>query len=201
VGTLMPSRGLAAFLAIAACAWHSSACALDVEGVRFVETLRIDGAGQELLLNGAGVRTRFFVKVYAVGLYLTQKVRQGRDALKLAGPKRVSITILMHEITADQFMTAIREKLNATLGTAEGDAIRHGLEHLGEILDAVKMLKRGHTVFLDFVPGSGMRVVINGEIRGNPIPGREFFDALLDGWIGDKPVSESLKRALLGLDR
>jgi len=55
-------------------------------------------------------------------------------------------------------------------------------------------------VNLDFVPGHGTRVVINGELRGQPIAGRAFFDALLDGWIGENPVSESLKRALLGQD-
>ena len=193
------SRGLAVLL-LATCAWHAGAIAAEVEGVRFDDRLRLEPGNQELVLNGAGVRSKFVFKVYAIGLYLTQKVSQGSEALRMSGPKRVVISILMNEVTADQFMTAIREKLKSTLGTAEGEAIRHGVEHLDEIIDAVKLLKRGYTVFLDFVPGSGTRIVINGESRGNPIAGREFFDAVLDGWIGDTPVSESLKRALLGLD-
>ena len=194
------NRGLAMLLLLAACAWHGSSRAAEVEGVRFDDRLRLDAAHQELVLNGAGVRTKFIFKVYAIGLYLTEKVRQGREALQLPGAKRVAIAILMNEITADQFMSAIREKLTAGVGTPEGEAIRHGVEHVNEIIDAVKLLKRGHTVSLDFIPGVGTRVMINGEMKGHAIPGQAFFNALLDGWIGDKPVSEALKRSLLGLD-
>jgi hypothetical protein len=116
----------------------------------------------------------------------------------MPGPKRVAISIMTEEVTAEQFMTALREKLEATMGTSEGEAIRRGVDHISDIMDGVKLLKRGHTVSLDFVPSAGTRVVINGELKGRPIPGRAFFHAMLDGWIGENPVSESLKRALLG---
>ena len=42
-----------------------------IEGVEFQPTARV--GGQVLQLNGAGLRTRAFFKVYAAGLYVPQK--------------------------------------------------------------------------------------------------------------------------------
>ncbi len=179
--------------------WLSCAArGAEVEGVRFEEKLWIDATPQELVLNGAGVRTKFMFKVYAIGLYLPEKKRLGDEVLHLNGPKRVVISILMREITSEQFMSALRDKLNSDLSPAELRAMQASLEQINEIMLAVKSLKRGHVVALEFVPGHGTRVVINGEVKGNYIPNEEFYRALLTGWIGDKPVNEKLKRALLG---
>jgi hypothetical protein len=53
-------------------------------------------------------------------------------------------------------------------------------------------------IALDWVPGTGTQVVIDNQPHGKPIPGEDFYRALLRIWIGDKPVSGDLKKALLG---
>jgi hypothetical protein len=40
-------------------------------------------------------------------------------------------------------------------------------------------------------------VVVNGEVKGR-VPGEEFNRALLRIWFGERPVDDSLKRAMLG---
>jgi hypothetical protein len=40
--------------------------------------------------------------------------------------------------------------------------------------------------------------VLNGESRGGPIAGEDFYRALLRIWLGEDPVSKDLKKALLG---
>jgi hypothetical protein len=55
--------------AILACTFGQGASAAEVAGVKFQDTLKV--AGKDLQLNGLGVRTKFIVKVYAAGLYLT----------------------------------------------------------------------------------------------------------------------------------
>jgi hypothetical protein len=185
-------------LAILLCGLGGVARAAEVEGVRFEEKLQLDNSRQELVLNGAGVRTKFMMKVYAIGLYLPEKLRRGDEVLHHNGPKRVVISILMREITTEQFMSALRDKLDSDLSPAELRSIHGSLDQINEIMLAVKSLKRGNVVALEYVPGYGTRVVINGEVRGNYIPNEEFYRALLTGWIGDRPVNEKLKRALLG---
>ena len=175
-----------------------AAFAAEVEGVRFLEKLRFDAAQQDLVLNGAGVRTKFMVKVYAIGLYLPEKKHYGDEVLYLKGPKRVVISVLMREITSEQFVSALRDKLSSDLSSAELRAMQTSLDQINEIMSAVKSLRKGHIIALDYVPERGTRVVINGEPMGQYIPSEEFYRALLSGWVGDRPVNEKLKRALLG---
>lgn len=59
-------------------------------------------------------------------------------------------------------------------------------------------VKEGTRIELDFLPGSGTRVSFDGKTRGAPIGDEAFFPALLRNWLGAKPVSEDLKRELLG---
>lgn len=48
-----------------------SALAADVGGVKLVDKASV--GGQDLVLNGAGIRTRAFFKVYVAGLYVPAK--------------------------------------------------------------------------------------------------------------------------------
>jgi hypothetical protein len=53
-------------------------------------------------------------------------------------------------------------------------------------------------IALDWVPGAGTQVTIDGKAEGKPIEGEDFYRALLRIWLGDKPVQDDLKKALLG---
>jgi hypothetical protein len=53
-------------------------------------------------------------------------------------------------------------------------------------------------IHLDFVPGTGTRVIVNGQPRGSVIPGDDFFTSVLRIWIGDKPADADLKKGLIG---
>ena len=50
-----------------------SSQAADIEGVKLADRVRLSETGPELVLNGAGVRTRLVFKVYVSALFLTQK--------------------------------------------------------------------------------------------------------------------------------
>ena len=58
--------------------------------------------------------------------------------------------------------------------------------------------KEGMRIRLDWVPGTGTRVSIDGAPADAPIPGEDFYRALLRIWLGPDPVQSDLKRALLG---
>jgi hypothetical protein len=59
------------------------------------------------------------------------------------------------------------------------------------------VLKKGAVVVLDYLPGTGTRISINGEEK-LVIKGEDFFQAMLRIWIGNKPVDGGLRRAMLG---
>lgn len=173
----------------------SAASAAEVAGVRVDDTARVGGA--ELVLNGAGLRTRVFFKIYVAGLYLGARKTAAAEVLALAGPKRVSLR-LMRELSAQQLVEALEEGLRENTPSAEQEAIKTRTVELSATMLAVQTAKEGDIVALDFIPASGTQVLLNGTPRGSPIAGEDFYRALLRIWLGDKPVSADLKKAMLG---
>ena len=56
----------------------------------------------------------------------------------------------------------------------------------------------GDSFGVDWIPGVGTQVLVNGQPQGEPIREPEFFRALLRIWLGDKPADAQLKDQLLG---
>ena len=71
------------------------------------------------------------------------------------------------------------------------------VKQLDKIFTAVKAVKKGDVVLLDYLPGAGTRVTVRGEDKGT-IPGEDFNRALLRIWLGESPADASLKKAMLG---
>jgi hypothetical protein len=61
-------------------------------------------------------------------------------------------------------------------------------------------MREGETVWLDFVPGRGTEVSVNGTPLGM-IEGDDFNSALLSVWLGKEPVTIELKNAMVGVDK
>jgi len=182
---------------VLAAALPLAAAGAEVAGVKLDDRTKLDGGGPELVLNGAGVRTRFVVKVYVAGLYLTEKKGAAADAIALGGPKRVGITML-RDVGAQQFNEALVDGFRANNSAADVEKLKGALDELSGIMTGLGEAKKGNVIALDFVPGTGTRVLVNGAPRGKPIAGDEFYRALLRIWLGDKPVDGDLKKAMLG---
>lgn len=172
-----------------------AAQAVEIEGVQFED--KIKAGNTELVLNGAGLRTRVFFKVYAIGLYVTEKKAAAADVLAQKGAKRLRIALL-RDLTAEQFADALIERVQANHSATELEALKARLDKFSAILLGLKAAPKGSVVAIDWLPESGTRLSFNGEKRGEDIPGEDFQRALLKIWLGDKPAQDDLKEALLG---
>jgi len=81
------AAALVGLLAVAALAQP-----ITIEGVKFEPRATV--GDQTLVLNGAGLRTRAFFKVYAAGLYVQQKSGDAATLLAQTGALRMSIGML-----------------------------------------------------------------------------------------------------------
>jgi hypothetical protein len=169
--------------------------AAEVAGVKIDDKTRVGNS--ELTLNGAGLRRRAFFQVYAIGLYLPQKASNAAAVLEQPGPKRVSIHML-RDVGADAFTEALRDGIRANHSESDIKALEPRVNELAAIMAEVKEAKKGMAITLDWQPPSGTVMLVNGAPRGKPISGEDFYRALLRVWVGDKPVQDDLKRALLG---
>jgi len=169
--------------------------AAEIEGVKLDE--RVTLGASELQLNGAGVRKRVFFRVYVGALYLTEKKSGAADAIALKGAKRVSMTLL-RDLGARQLSEALEEGIRANHSQAELAPLRERIDLLVAVMNEIGGAKEKTAIALDYLPESGTRITVDAAARGKPIPGEDFYAALLRIWLGDKPVDADLKKAMLG---
>ena len=167
----------------------------EVAGVKIEDRDRV--ASAELVLNGAGLRKRAFFQVYAAGLYLAEKKTLAAEAIAAAGPKRVAMHML-RDVDADQLSGALADGIKDNHGEAEAKALEPRVKQLAAIMAEMKEAKKGMRITLDWLPAAGTQVTVEGKPAGAPIPGEDFYRALLRIWLGDNPVQADLKKALLG---
>lgn len=167
--------------------------AAEVAGVRLPES--VQSAGQVLVLNGAGLRTRLLFKVYVAALYVPARTNSAADVIGSSAPRRVSLHLL-REVEADALARALREGIARNHATAEVAALTPRLDQLESIMRGIGTTKAGDTVGLDFSAG-GVEVSLNGQARG-AVADSTLARALLRVWLGEQPVDPALKQGLLG---
>ncbi|MES2258898.1 MAG: chalcone isomerase family protein [Pseudomonadota bacterium] len=168
--------------------------AAEAGGVKFDDTITL--AGQQLKLNGAGLRTKVIFKLYALGLYLPEKKSTAAEIQSLAGARRIQIVVL-RELTSEQFGDAFMAGLNANTEAAERTKFLPQTKQFGEMFAAIPGLKKGDVLTVDWLPGTGTVCTLNGKKIGE-VQDVGFYNAILRIWIGDKPADGSLKPLLLG---
>ncbi len=190
----MASSRKALLCALLLCA--GAAQAVELEGVKLEERIRVDG--EELLLNGAGLRTRMFFKVYVAGLYFGRRVSTPQAALHAKGAKRV-IFVMLREASAEQFVESIDESLQENSTPQELARMKRHTDALYAMIRAIGQANKGMRIVIDFTPSNGgTTLVVDGVAQGKPmLGGEEYYRFLLRIWLGDIPAQEELKRALL----
>lgn len=168
---------------------------LVVDGQAFDTAARIGNI--ELKLNGAGLRQVAWFKAYAAGLYLPDKTRAAAQALNGAGPKRLQMR-MMQDVPTAEFIKAFDKGIGRNSSAAELAALKERMARFDLILTQIGQVKKGDVVNLDFIPGQGLVLTLNGKPRGEAIAGEDLYAAFLRIFIGDKPTDERLKASLLG---
>jgi hypothetical protein len=187
-------QALAALL-LAGAAAATWAQPLEVEGVKLDATAQV---GQTpLQLNGAGLRTKVFFKVYVAGLYVPQKANTAAQLLAQKGPRRVSISML-RDVDAESFAKALNDGLRDNHSEAQFAAMKAQIEALNANLKAVGEAKKGDVIHIEYLADTGTRITVNGAPRGSAIAGDDFFTSVLRIWLGDKPVDATLKKGMVG---
>ncbi len=169
--------------------------AVEVEGQKFEPTVAL--GGQTLNLNGVGLRKRAIFKVYVAGLYAGQKSTSAAALVNDKGARRVSLKML-RDVEAQSFIDSFNEGLKNNTPEAQLTALKPQVDALVATLKAIGEAKKGDVINFDYTPDGGTRITVNGQAKGSPIPGADFFSAVLRIWLGDKPADETLKKGMLG---
>ena len=148
---------------------------------------------QSLVLNGMGLRTKFFIKVYVGGLYLAQKQSSAAAVLAADAPRRM-VMHFIYDVSKDQMCDAWDEGLEKNTPKASAE-VKKDFKTLCSWMGGVG---KGTELVLTYLPGEGTTVEISGKLKGT-LPGKATADAILGTWIGPDPGPGSgFKKAVLG---
>ncbi len=165
------------------------AIAREVAGVQFPDAVAVGGT--DLRLNGAGLRKRLFVKVYAGGLYLAAASGDAEAIVAADAPKRVRM-VFLRDVDRKSILGAFREGFEKN-SAAEASTL---IPKLDLLAPAIGDVKSGGEITVSYLPGQGTVVV--GPAGSATIEGKPFADALFRNWLGPRPADDDLKKAMLG---
>ena len=152
-----------------------------------------------MTLTGLGLRTKTFlkVKVYVIGLYVADSALPGlkakasspdvyKDLIWGDFPKELQLK-LVRDVTAAQMQEAIHEAL--TPQNADKARTEAFIGYFGDI-------KEGQDYVLRWAPGGTLETIAVGQAKPK-IEDKNFAAAVFAIWLGDKPIQEDIKPALV----
>jgi len=165
----------------------------EIAGVALADTVtQINGT--ELRLNGAGIRSKFFFKVYIGALYLESVSQEADTVIAPDTGKQLLMHFLYKEVSKDDLVEAWNVGFDKN-GSA--DQLAELSTQIAAFNAMFETVKSGDQIVLDYSPEGGTSVSIRGELKG-VIKGKPFNDLLLSIWLGKSPVDEDLRDDLLG---
>ena len=152
--------------------------------------------GEVLLLNGVGLREKFWVDIYVGSLYLVNKNSNVAEILSTSNAFRLQMDFVYKEVANEKLLKAWRDGFEKNQEKNTLVALKSRTEQFYSYFasNAVK----GDQFILDYLPGIGTKVIKNKKLLG-VIPGEDFKNALLEIWLGNFPADSGLKKGLLGL--
>ena len=151
-------------------------------------------SGNELTLNGAGIRKKLFIKLYVASLYVANKSDQTEQLLGMSQAMCMRLHITSGKITSKKMIKATREGFTkSTQGNTSSIS-----EEIETFLGWLKQpIKKGDQFEFSFTPQDTTVVSKNDQLLGE-INNKEFSAALFGIWLGADPAQADLKSKLLG---
>jgi hypothetical protein len=181
------------FLAFTALlATYSATGQLIIEDVTVEKNLTV--SGQELTLNGAGVRTKAFFDLYVGALYTTAKTTDGNKLIKEDKPMAITLDITSRLVSQSTMIDAVENGFEDSCTKKERTAIKSEIEKFIGFFNEEIVLDDHFEIA--YLPGKGTVVSKNGKVKGT-IAGLAFKKGLFGIWLGNEPADEDLKELML----
>ena len=147
-----------------------------------------------LKLNGAGVREKFFMDMYACALYLKKTTNNSTKIISSDEHAAIKIHIISGLITSKKMTNAVEEGFeNSTGGNTE--KLRKEIDQFKAVFSNEEIEKKDIYDII-YIPNKGTIIFKNGKIQPI-IKGLAFKKALFGIWLCNKPADKDLKEDLL----
>ncbi|QYJ79851.1 chalcone isomerase family protein [Shewanella acanthi] len=165
--------------------------AIEVSGVQIADKITLQE--QPLTLNGAGIRSKFFMDLYVGSLYVPTHMKTTAEVID-APIAAIRLNITSGLITSEKMHDAIIEGFEAATADNTTDIQSQIDAFMALFKDEIKL---GDQFTFVASKAQGVTAYKNGQEQAT-IEGEMFRQALLKIWLGEKPAQKSLKEAMLG---
>jgi Chalcone isomerase-like len=185
-------KWLAAFFLAVSLLAHD-ANAKTVAGYTFPDTIQIDG--KTLVLNGMGLRTLTIlsIRVYVAGLYVEHP---SQDARAIESAPGIKVILLQYLRSGSKEQVEHEFRAGEQTNCGAGQCPQSDEPDFERLIKLSPAVQAGDTTTY-IIRRSGLQVLFNNRLLAtfsNP----DLAFRILDGFIGARPPSESLRAALLG---
>ncbi len=177
-------------VSVAATTVAVAALAGELAGVKVPDSAIV--GGQELVLNGLGLRKKAIFSVYVGALYLPAKSSDPAAIIALEAPKRMEMHFV-RDVGKDKIAEGWRDGF-ANNSAAKLPALQ---QRLDEFAAKWTDMSDGDMAAMIYVGGGVLKLEIKGREVAS-FQGKEFADAVFACWLGTTPPSADLKNGLLG---
>ncbi|CAH1042801.1 chalcone isomerase family protein [Halomonas sp. TD01] len=157
-------------------------------GERFERVVEIDG--QRYALMGSGVFRYMIWTAYAGAYYQLEGETEPQPLSDV--PRRLELAYF-HDIEAADFAEATEKTLKESLTLYEFNQIEQDLERLNQ---RYRDVTPGDRYLLSW-DGEWLRLALNGDVVFED-DSAEFASAMFGIWLGERPLSDAFRDALLG---
>ena len=163
-----------------------------VSGIEIPEKLKANGTN--LILNGAGVREKFFMDLYVGALYLEKRSKVATAIINSKEDMAIKLYITSSLISSKKMRNAVNEGFE---NSTKNNVIPIKKE-IDEFIAVFKdEINKGDVFEMVYIDSLGTKVLKNGKLS-TTIKGFKFKRSLFGIWLCDEPAQESLKEDMLG---
>mgnify|MGYP001118069170 CR=1 FL=1 len=145
-------------------------------------------------LNGAGVREKLWIDLYAAGLYLEEPSKNAKEIVSANSPMAVKLHIVSKLISSEKMIDAVEEGFESSTN-GNTSAIDSRIKKFIAFFE--EEISKGDIFDITYQPGKGVVAYKNGKEKGT-IEGMDFKKALFGIWLSNEPADDDLKEAMLG---
>lgn len=149
----------------------------------------------DLFLNGAAVRTKFFVQTYIISLYSAEKITDEKIAIESNIERCLRMTIVSPLATP----TLVALNIEAGIKESLGNKAAFYKDTIDEVTKILQNAQIGYKDSIDnyYTKDGKLLLYKNGILLGENNDGKIFAESLFNLYMGKHPKDRKIKEALL----
>ena len=167
-----------------------NANATQIKGIAFDDECIVNN--QRLTLRGVGLlKYLVMINAYVGGFYLEENTLISEKFTEVE--RRIELHYF-HAISSGDFAKATSKIIKRNVSPNRYEKLYPFIQQMNDLyLD----VKPGDRYAATYIPGKGTELALNGKPLGI-VPGGDFSKAFFGIWLGDNPLNENFRDALLG---